>query len=104
MGSCTLIIKKWNLRSYVTSDVCKGGHTWELVSKSFNIPQHFHTYCRITCKVWRYSDALIKLEVFPIYKPLPRGTGSCTSLARCMLVDGMSGSFVRCCSQTRANT
>src|SRR4051812_47778759 len=79
----------------------KGGHTWELVSKSFNIPQHFHTYCRITCKVWRYSDALIKLEVFPIYKPLPRGPGSCTSLARCMLVDGMSGSFVRRCSQTR---
>src|SRR3954469_7530253 len=61
-----------------------GGHTWELVSGSFNIPQHVHTYCRVTCKVWRYSDALIKLAVFPIYKPLPRGPGSSTSLARCL--------------------
>src|SRR3954469_20099043 len=50
----------------------------------FNIPIHFHTYCRVTCKVWRYSDALIKLAVFPIYKPLPRGPGSSTSLARCL--------------------
>src|SRR4051812_10456722 len=31
-----------------------------------------------------YSDALIKLSVFPIYKPLPRGPGSSTSLARCL--------------------
>ena len=31
-----------------------------------------------------YSDALIKLLVFPIYKPLPRGPGSSTSLARCL--------------------
>ena len=62
----------------------KGGHTWELVSKSFNIPQHFHTYCRITCKVWRYSDALIKLALFPIYKPLLRGPRSSTSLAKCL--------------------
>src|SRR4051812_38016654 len=61
-----------------------GGHTWELVSESFNIPQHFHTYSRVTCKVWRYSDALIKLAGFPIYKPLPRGPGSSTSLARCL--------------------
>src|SRR3954469_4509752 len=61
-----------------------GGHTWELVYESFNIPQHFHTYSRVTCKVWRYSDALIKLTVFPIYKPLPRGPGSSTSLARCL--------------------
>src|SRR4051812_13019181 len=30
------------------------------------------------------SDALIKLSVFPIYKPLPRGPGSSTSLARCL--------------------
>src|SRR4051812_27739366 len=29
-----------------------------------------------------YSDALIKLYVFPIYKPLPRGPGSSISLAR----------------------
>src|SRR4051812_13279053 len=29
-------------------------------------------------------DALIKLSVFPIYKPLPRGPGSSTSLARCL--------------------
>src|SRR3954470_7485772 len=60
------------------------GQTWELVSESFNIPQHIHTYSRVTCKVWRYSYALIKLAVFPIYKPLPRGPGSSTSLARCM--------------------
>src|SRR4051812_47744128 len=60
-----------------------GGHTWELVSESFNIPQHFHTYSRVTCTVCMYSDALIKLAVFPIYKPLPRGPGSSTSLARC---------------------
>ena len=38
-------------------------------------------YSRVTCKVWRYSDALIKLAMFPIYKPLPRGPGSSTSLA-----------------------
>src|SRR3954468_18153591 len=64
----------------------KGGgvHTWKLVSESFNIPQHFHTYSRVTCKVWMYFDALIKLAVFPIYKPLPRGPGSSTSLARCL--------------------
>src|SRR3954463_1759094 len=31
-----------------------------------------------------YSDALIKLSVFPIYKPLSRGPGSSTSLARCL--------------------
>ena len=31
-----------------------------------------------------YSDALIKLSVFPIYKALPRGPGSSTSLARCL--------------------
>ena len=62
----------------------KGGHTWKLVSESFNIPQHFHTYSRVTCKVWRYSDALIKLAAFPIYRPLPRGPGSSTSLARCL--------------------
>src|SRR3954462_4673064 len=61
-----------------------GGHTWELVYESFNIPQYFHTYSRVTCKVWRYSDALIKLAVFPIYKPIPRGPGSSTSLARCL--------------------
>src|SRR3954471_148472 len=61
-----------------------GDHTWELVSESLNIPQHFHTYSRVTCKVWRYSEALIKLAVFPIYKPLPRGPGSSTSLARCL--------------------
>src|SRR3954471_1465059 len=61
-----------------------GGHTWELVYESFNIPQQFHTYSRVTCKVWRYSDALIKLSVYPIYKPLPRGPGSSTSLARCL--------------------
>src|SRR3954462_9078240 len=61
-----------------------GGHNWELVSESFNIPQLFHTYSRVTCKVWRYSDALIKLAVFPIYKPLPRGPRSSTSLARCL--------------------
>src|SRR3954462_5757358 len=61
-----------------------GGHTWELVSECFNIQQHFHTYSRVTCKVWRYSDALIKLSVFPIYKPLPRGPGSSTFLARCL--------------------
>src|SRR3954464_7386443 len=24
-GSCTLIIKDWNLRSLVTSDICEGG-------------------------------------------------------------------------------
>ena len=30
------------------------------------------------------SDALIKLSLFPIYKPLPRGPGSSTSLARCL--------------------
>src|ERR1043165_6785129 len=30
------------------------------------------------------SDALIKLLVFPIYKPVPRGPGSSTSLARCL--------------------
>src|SRR3954467_6245818 len=30
------------------------------------------------------SDALIKLSVFPIYKPLPRGPGSSTSVARCL--------------------
>src|SRR4051812_27705394 len=30
------------------------------------------------------SDALIKLSVIPIYKPLPRGPGSSTSLARCL--------------------
>src|SRR3954466_8870508 len=60
------------------------GHTWELGSESFNIPQLFHTYSRVTCKVWRYSDALIKLAVFPIYKPLPRGPGSSTSLDRCL--------------------
>src|SRR4051812_7363943 len=62
----------------------KGGHTWELVFQSFNIPQHFHTYSRVTCKVWRYSDALIKLAVFHIYKPLLRGPGSSTSLNRCL--------------------
>src|SRR4051812_17413932 len=61
-----------------------GGHTLELVYESFNIPQLFHTYSRVTCKVWRYFDALIKLAVLPIYKPLPRGPGSCTSLARCL--------------------
>src|SRR3954471_1220101 len=61
-----------------------GGPPWELVYESFNIPQHFHTYSRVTCKVWRYFDALIKLAVFPIYKPLPRGPGSSTSLARCL--------------------
>src|SRR3954470_4844108 len=60
------------------------GHTWELVYDSFSIPQHFHTYSRVTCKVWRYSDALIKLAVFPIYKPLPRGPGSSTCLAKCL--------------------
>src|SRR3954471_2407014 len=48
------------------------------------MPQLFHTYSRVTCKDWRYSDALINLAVFPIYKPLPRGTGSSTSLARCL--------------------
>src|SRR3954466_4347413 len=63
-------------------DVCEGGgHTWELVSESFNIPQHFHTYSRVTCKVW---SALIKLAVFPIYKPLPCGPGSSTYLAICL--------------------
>src|ERR1041384_1038408 len=31
-----------------------------------------------------YSDALINLSVFPIYKHLPRGPGSSTSLARCL--------------------
>src|SRR4051812_26068089 len=31
-----------------------------------------------------YYDALIKLSVFSIYKPLPRGPGSSTSLARCL--------------------
>src|SRR3954463_7951139 len=31
-----------------------------------------------------YSDALIKLPVFPIYNPLSRGPGSSTSLARCL--------------------
>ena len=62
----------------------KGGHTWELVSESFKIPQHFHTYSRVTSKVCRYSDALIKLAVFPIYKPLPHGLGSSTSVARCL--------------------
>src|SRR3954465_5098569 len=31
-----------------------------------------------------YSDAVIKLAVFPIYKPLQRGPGSSTSLARCL--------------------
>src|ERR1043165_147795 len=31
-----------------------------------------------------YSDALIKISVFPIYKPLPRERGSSTSLARCL--------------------
>src|SRR3954465_6252349 len=31
-----------------------------------------------------YSDALIKLLVFPIYKRLSRGPGSSTSLARCL--------------------
>src|SRR3954468_8804343 len=31
-----------------------------------------------------YSDSLIKLSVFPIYKPLSRGPGSSTSLARCL--------------------
>src|ERR1043165_9779358 len=61
-----------------------GGHSWELVSESFNIPQHFHTYSRVTCKFWRYSDALIKLAVFPVYKPLPRGPVSSTSLSRCL--------------------
>src|SRR3954469_19336328 len=61
-----------------------GGHTWELVSEYFNIPQHFHTYFTVTCKVWRYSDALIKLAVFPIYKPLAHGSGLSTSLARCL--------------------
>src|SRR3954468_10565084 len=61
-----------------------GGHTWEVVYESFNITQHFHTYSRVTCKVWRYSDALIKLAVFLIYKPQPRGPGSSTSLARCL--------------------
>src|SRR3954470_18215459 len=60
------------------------GQTWELVYESFNIPQHFHTYSRVTCKVWKDSDALIKLAVFPIYKSLPRGPGSSTSLARCL--------------------
>src|SRR3954454_16575061 len=59
------------------------GHTWELVYESFNIPQHFHTYSRVTCKVWKDYDALIKLAVFPTYKPLPRGPGSSTSLDRC---------------------
>ena len=29
-----------------------------------------------------HYDALIKLSVFPIYKPLSRGPGSSTSLAR----------------------
>src|SRR3954467_10055988 len=29
-----------------------------------------------------YFDALIKLSVFHVYKPLPRGPGSSTSLAR----------------------
>src|SRR3954468_12768383 len=62
----------------------KGGNTWELVSESFNISQHFHTYSRVTCKVRRYCNALIKLAVFPIYKPLLRRPGSSTSLARCL--------------------
>src|SRR4051812_24795543 len=31
-----------------------------------------------------YSDALIKLSVFLLYKPLSRGPGSSTSLARCL--------------------
>src|SRR3954470_15995097 len=31
-----------------------------------------------------YSDALIKLSVFPIYKPLSHGPESSTSLARCL--------------------
>ena len=31
-----------------------------------------------------YSDALIKLWVFPIYKTLSRGPGSSTTLARCL--------------------
>src|SRR3954462_10646156 len=31
-----------------------------------------------------YSDALIKLSVFPIYKPLSRGPDSSTSQARCL--------------------
>src|ERR1041384_2960937 len=61
-----------------------GGHTWELVYESLNIPKHFHTYSRVTCKVWRYSNALIKLALFPIYKPLLRGPRSSTSLARCL--------------------
>src|SRR4051812_43767439 len=84
-GEFTLIIKEWNLRSLLGDIGClrSGGHTWELVSESFNIPQHFHTYSRVTCKVWRYSDAVIKLVVFPIYKPLSRGPGSSTSLDRC---------------------
>ena len=30
------------------------------------------------------SDALIKLSVFPIYKPLPRGPRSSPSIARCL--------------------
>src|SRR4051812_7839909 len=64
--------------------VKEGGHTWELVSESFNIPQHFHTYSRVTSKVWRYSNPLVKLAVFPIYKHLPRGPGSSTSLVRCL--------------------
>src|SRR3954470_19731063 len=51
-GEFTLIIKDWNLRSKVTSDDCEGGGvTWELVSEYFNIPQHFHTYSRVRCKV-----------------------------------------------------
>src|SRR3954470_6744149 len=72
--------------SYLVDIGClrRAGHIWEMVSESFNIPQNFHTHSMVTCKVWRYSDALIKLAVFPIYKPIPRGPGSSNSLARCL--------------------
>src|SRR3954465_15626522 len=69
-GEFTLIIKDWNIRSYVTSDACEGGVTlgnWFLNLSTFH-NTFIHIYSRVTCKVWRYIyfDALIKLSVFPI--------------------------------------
>src|SRR3954462_9136633 len=65
----------------------KGGGT--LGNWFLNLSTFHNTFIHILGSHARFSlevyfDALIKLAVFPIYKPLSRGPESSTSLARCL--------------------
>src|SRR5215216_784474 len=44
-----------------TSHVCEGGHTWEPGLGVLSMPPHFITNSRVTCMVWRCSDASKRL-------------------------------------------